>query len=74
MRNTTIQSEAADAIHALNDEDAAMILSLINRLLDHYDLEELTPEEKAELDSLEADDTDSGVPFEVLLEKYGVTV
>ena len=73
MRNITIQSEAADAIHALNDDDAAIVLTLINRFLENYDLEELTPEEKAELDRLKADETDTGVPFEDVLKQYGMT-
>ena len=74
MRELTIQDKAADAIYALNDKDAEMVFTLINRLLEDYDLPELTPEEKAELERLEAEDTEPGVPIEVLLEKYGVAV
>ncbi len=74
MRELTIQDKAADAIHALNDEDAGIVFSLINRFLENYDLPELTPEENAELKQLEAEDTGPGVPIEVLLEKYGVAV
>ena len=74
MKDVTIQSKAADAVHALNDKDAAMVFEFINRLLDDYDLPVLTPEEEAELERLEAEDTEPGVPIEVLLEKYGVAV
>lgn len=74
MHELTVQDKAADAIYALNDEDAGIIFSLINRFLENYDLPVLTPEEKAELDRLEAEDTEPGVPIEVLLEKYGVAV
>lgn len=74
MKNITIQSKAADAIHALNDKDAAMVFEFINRLLDDYDLPVLTPDEEAELERLEAEDTEPGVSLDVLLEKYGVAV
>ena len=74
MRELTVQDKASDAVYALNDEDAEMVFSLINRLLENYDLPVLTTEEKEELERLEAEDTEPGVPIEVLLDKYGIAV
>lgn len=52
MHEMTIQDQAADAIHALNDQDAGVILSLVNRLLElcNDDDEPLTEEELAAFD------------------------
>ena len=74
MRELTIQDKASDANYALNDKDAKIILTFIDRILEDYDLPELTPEEAAELDRLEAEDTEPGVPLEKVLAQYGVSV
>ena len=68
------QNALASSAHALNDKDAEMVLGLVNRILEDYDLPELTPEEAEELDRLEAEDTEPGVPLEAVLEKYGMSV
>jgi len=68
------QNALASSAHALNDKDAEMVLGVVNRILEDYDLPELTPEEAEELERLEAEDPEPGVPFEAVLEKYGMSV
>ncbi|MBR2208904.1 MAG: hypothetical protein IJ859_08890 [Synergistaceae bacterium] len=67
------QNDLATSAFALNNEDAERVLAIVKEILEDYDLPELTPEERAELDRLEADDTDVGVPFEEVLKQYGMT-
>ena len=51
-----------------------MVLGLVNRILEDYDLPELTAEEAEELDRLKAEDTGPGVPLEAVLAQYGMSV
>ncbi len=74
MLKLTVQEQVANRAHSLTDEDAKMFLELMDRVMESYNLPILTPEDRAELDRLEAEDTDAGVPIEILLEKYGVAV
>ena len=74
MRDLTIQDKLSNSAYALNTKDAEMVLGLVNRILEDYDLPELTPEEAEELDRLEAEDTGHGVPLQDVLAQYGVDV
>ena len=74
MREITVQDKLSNSAYALNAEDAEIVLGLVNRILEDYDLPELTPEEAEELDRLEAEDTDAGVPLEAVLAQYGMSV
>lgn len=74
MRKLTIQDKAADAVYALNAKDAELVLGIIDRILEDYDLPELTPDEEAELTRLEAEDKEPGVPLEAVLAEYGISV
>ena len=74
MRDLTIQDKLSNSAYALNAKDAEIVLRLVNRILEDYDLPELTPEEAEELDRLEAEDKEQGVPLEAVLEQYGMSV
>ena len=74
MLDISVQEQVANRAHSLTDEDAKMFLELMDKVMESYHLPILTPEDRAELDRLEAEDTEPGVPIEVLLEKYGVAV
>ena len=74
MLNISVQEQVANRAYSLTDEDAKMFLTLMDKVMESYNLPILTPEDRAELDRLEAEDTEPGVPIEILLEKYGVAV
>jgi len=74
MANISVQDSLSSSVYALNDVDAKLVLDFVNRLLENYELPVLSPEEEEELNRLQSEDTDPGVPLEVLLEKYGVAV
>ena len=74
MRDLTIQDKLSNSVYALNAKDAEMVLGLVNRILEDYDLPELTAEEAEELDRLKAEDTGPGVPLEAVLAQYGMSV
>ena len=73
MRELTIQDRLSNSAYALNAKDAEMVLELVNRILQDYDLPELTPEEAEEIDRLKEDD-EPGVPLQVVLAQYGMSV
>ena len=74
MLNISIQEQVSNRAYSLTDEDAKMFLTLMDRVMESYNLPVLTPEDRDELDRLEAEDTEPGVPLEALLDKYGVAV
>ena len=47
--------------------------NIIENILEDYDLPELTPEEAEEIDRLKEDD-EPGVPLQVVLAQYGMSV
>lgn len=74
MLNLSVQEQVSNRAYSLTDEDAEMFLTLMDRVMESYNLPVLTPEDRAGLDKLEAEDTGPGVPLEDLLDKYGVAV
>ena len=70
MLNISIQEQVSNRAYSLTDEDAKMFLTLMDRVMESYNLPVLTPEDRDELDRLEAEDTEPGVPLEALLDKY----
>ena len=73
MAKLTVQDKLSNCAYALNAEDAEMVLGVVNRILEDYDLPELTHEEAEELDRLESEDTEAGVPLEAVLAQYGMS-
>ena len=74
MNKLTVQDKLSSSAYALNAKDAGIVLDLVNRILEDYDLPELTPDEAEELDRLDAEDTEAGIPLEAVLSQYGMSV
>lgn len=73
MLNLSVQEQVSNRAYSLNDDDAKMFLALMDRVMESYNLPILTPEDRAALDKLEAEDTEPGVPLEKVLAQYGMS-